>query len=337
MAARPSHRAPGEQERAQNGQDALFERWPRANATAVVATGLLRSAPEDFDVTERLAFEPAGAGEHLYLFVRKRGMTTRAVQRELAAAAGVALADVSYAGMKDKSAIARQWFSIRRPGQDAFALDERMKVLRRAWHPRKLRRGELCANVFRIRIRAVKGSAAANLELLRETGVPNYFGAQRFGLGGGNIGAALAWVRAGRPRVSRHRRGIHLSSLRSFIFNEALGARVRRGVWQAPLAGEVTMEGAATGPLWGRGRLPGAGCARSIDAAVAAAHGEIVEALEHVGLQHERRRLCLHPQRLRWDVNGETMTVRFALPAGAYATSVLREAGEFHDAGGLGR
>lgn len=317
----------------ERGEAALFDRWPRANAAAATATGLLRWAVEDFDVTETLAFEPAGSGEHLYLFVRKQGMTTRAVQQELAAAAGVALADVSYAGMKDKHAVARQWFSIRCPRQDAFALGERMTVMRRAWHSRKLRRGELRANAFCIRIRAAQGCVTTNLEALRDAGVPNYFGAQRFGVGGGNLDAALAWLRTGRPRTSRYRRGIHLSTLRSFIFNEALGARVRRGVWQAPLAGEATLEGAATGPLWGRGRLPGGGCARSIDAAVAAAHGEIVEALEHVGLRHERRRLCLHPQRLSWDVDDETATVRFSLPAGAYATSVLREAGRFQDAG----
>ena len=260
-------------------EPAPSEDWPRANPAAAQAHGALRVALEDFAVHEALAFEPAGEGEHLYVHVAKRGVTTQAVRQALAAAAGVAPLDVSYAGMKDKRALARQWFSIRRPRREAFAGDGGWTVLARARHTAKLRRGELAANAFRIRVREVAGPVCANLERVASDGVPNYFGPQRFGADGGNVARAAAWLAAGRPRVGRFARGLHLSCLRSFIFNEVLAARVAAGTWRAPLAGEATVDGAAAGPLWGRGRLLGDGPARELEAAVAARHGVITEAL----------------------------------------------------------
>lgn len=310
--------------------------WPAANAAAGGAGGAMRLALEDFQVTETLAFEPAGAGEHLYLFVAKRGLTTREAQRALAAQAGVAPVDVGYAGMKDKRAVARQWFSIRRPQREKFTADGRLTVLASAWHGRKLHRGELRGNRFRIRIREASGPVVANLERLRRDGAPNYFGPQRFGADGGNVARAVAWLDGGRPPVSRFLRGLHLSSLRSFIFNEVLAVRVADGTWRTPLPGEALTHRRASGPLWGRGRLPGDGAARCLEAEVAGEHGAIAEALEHVGLRHERRPLSVAPDGLAWRSDGHGLVVEFSLPPGAYATSVLREAGRFADAGARG-
>lgn len=316
--------------------DTVWARWPAANPAAAAATGAVRVAPEDFEVTETLAFEPTGAGEHLYLFVAKRGLTTRAVQQALAVAAGVAPLDVSYAGMKDKHAVARQWFSVRRPRRETFADTGHWTVLETAWHERKLRRGELRANRFRIRIRDVSGPVAANLERVARDGVPNYFGPQRFGTDGGNVARAVAWLDAGRPAVSHFARGLHLSSLRSFIFNEVLAARVANGTWRTPLPGEALIDGGASGPLWGRGRPPTTGAAEGLEAAVAGRHDAIANALEHAGLRHERRPLGVAAHGLAWRADDHGLVVAFSLPPGAYATSVLREAGRFADAGGHG-
>ena len=316
--------------------DAVWARWPAANPAAAASGGALRVALEDFEVTETLAFEPTGAGEHLYLFVAKRGLTTRAVQQALATAAGVAPMDVSYAGMKDKRAVARQWFSVRRPRKETVADAEGWTVLAAAWHERKLRRGELQANRFRIRIRDVSGPVATHLERVVRDGVPNYFGPQRFGADGGNVARAVAWLEAGRPALGHFARGLHLSSLRSFIFNEVLAARVADGTWRVPLPGDALFGGAASGPLWGRGRPPASGAAGNLEAAVAVRHEAITGALEHVGLRHERRPLGVAAAGLSWRSDGQRLIVEFSLPPGAYATSVLREAGRFTDAGGHG-
>ena len=308
------------------------EAWPRANAEAAAVSGVMRAAAEDFEVTECLDFEPAGAGEHLYLFVEKRGLTTAEVQRRLAESCGVPRADVSYAGMKDRHALTRQWFSVRGPGSGPEALGPDARVLRRERHVRKLRRGGLCANRFRIRVRRVAGDVDAYLGRVGRSGAPNYFGEQRFGVDGGNVDAARQWIRDGRPRVPRFTRGLHLSSLRSFLFNEVLGRRVANGSWRSVLQGEALLEGAPSGPLWGRGTPPGGDAVGRLESEVAAAHPDVSDALEHAGLRQERRALGIVPRELAWSLEGDVLAVEFVLPKGAYATSVLREVGAFRDA-----
>ena len=311
--------------------------WPPANARAAEASGVLRTTPEDFEVSESLDHEPSGDGEHLYLFLEKRAITTTEVRRRLAVACGVRRMDVSYAGMKDRHAIARQWFSVRVPVNETVELGPDLRVLRRARHARKLRRGALRSNRFRIRVRGVRGDVETHLGQLRGTGAPNYFGHQRFGFAGGNVAAARQWIRDGRPRVPRFTRGLYLSSLRSFLFNEVLGRRVASGAWRSTLAGEALVDGLPSGPLWGRGLPPSTGAAGRLESEVATAHADVSDALEHVGLEQERRVLCVVPSDLSWALDGTDLTVEFVLPKGAYATSVLREVGVFRDAPRDGR
>ena len=306
--------------------------WPRAHADALNVTGTLRSTPEDFEVTESLTFEPDGEGEHLYLLAEKRGVTTRAVQQMLAGSCGVPMRDVSFAGMKDRRAVARQWFSVRLPQREDVHLGEGVRILRQVRHRRKLRRGELDGNRFRVRIRNLGGDPRASLALLGERGAPNYFGVQRFGAAGQNVDAALDWVRAGKPRISPFLRSVYLSSLRSFLFNEVLGERVSGDTWRSFLDGEAELDGQPTGPLWGRGRLHTSGAARMLEERLIEAHAEIAEALEFVGLRQQRRPLAAILKNLSWHIDEGAMTVEFALGPGTYATTVLREVGDFHDA-----
>jgi tRNA pseudouridine13 synthase len=168
--------------------------WPRANSESLRVTGVVRFVSEDFEVTESLVSDPMGSGEHLYVYVRKRDVTTREVQKLLALSCDVPLSEVSYAGMKDKRVVAHQWFSIRRPARESFVLDDRVRVLRCSYHQRKLRRGELAGNRFRVVVRDVSCAVdelEANLNRVRRHGVPNYFGPQRFGSDKTNVMAAL--------------------------------------------------------------------------------------------------------------------------------------------------
>lgn len=152
-----------------------------------VATGHIRQSPEDFRVTEIPLFEPTGEGEHAWLRVRKRGTNTTWVAKQLAQLAGIRERDVSYAGLKDRHAVTEQWFSVHLPGQadpDWSAINnDSMQVLEHARHSRKLRRGALKGNVFRIVIRALAGEPVFSrehltkrLEQIATEGVPNYFG-----------------------------------------------------------------------------------------------------------------------------------------------------------------
>ena len=207
--------------------------WPRAYP-ASGAHATLNQCNEDFLVTEIALQPPSGAGEHLWLEVEKNGANTAFVAERLAEAAGVQPWDVGYAGLKDRHAITRQWFSLYLPkGEtpDLTALvHPEFRVLSQSRHVKKLRRGDLHGNRFRIVLREVRGDRAAieaNLQAVAAQGVPNYFGAQRFGHDGGNVEQGRAML-AREIRV-RHpkKKGLYLSAVRSFVFNEVQAMRIR--------------------------------------------------------------------------------------------------------------
>ncbi|AOH37488.2 tRNA pseudouridine(13) synthase TruD [Luteimonas sp. JM171] len=329
-----------------------------------VLEAVMRSAPEDFFVEELDGFEASGSGEHLLLTVQKRGLNTLEAVRRIARWAGVGEQAVGYAGLKDRHAVTRQRFSVHLPGREAPALaeleDAGLEVVAQARHARKLPRGALAGNRFVLVLREAQGARAEVESRLRQVaaeGVPNWFGAQRFGRGGGNVAAALAMF-AGR-RVRRDKRSLLLSAARSELFNRVLAERVRDGSWNRPLEGEAwILDGSRSvfgpepltpglearlarfdihpsAPLWGRGELRSQGRARAIE--MAALEGADAEALrsglEQAGLRQERRATRVRPGALAWNWQGPgTLELSFTLPPGAYATTVLAEIGVVRDA-----
>ncbi len=307
--------------------------WPHAYP-ATCATATLKHLNEDFVVTELPLQPPSGAGEHVWLEVEKHGANTAFVAEQLAAAAGVQPFDVGYAGLKDRHALTRQWFSIYLPkGEtpDLTALQHpEFRVLSQSRHVKKLRPGDLQGNHFRILLRDVAGprdAIEANLQAIAAQGVPNYFGAQRFGFDGGNVEQGRAML-AREIRV-RHpkKKGLYLSAVRSFVFNEVLAARLQRGLWGRSLPGDVPdAAGRPTGPLWGRGRVATSDEAQALENEVAARHAALCDGMEHAGLEQERRALVAWPADLTWQwPQPDQLLLAFALPAGSYATAVLAE------------
>lgn len=345
---------------------------PRAHGAAVLEARI-RCTPEDFRVEELDSFAASGSGEHLLLTVEKRGMNTAFVADLLARWAGVRPVAVGHAGLKDRHAVTVQRFSVQLPGREApepavleamaaeSGTGQQLRVLGMARHARKLPRGALSGNRFDLLLREVRGDRAEiddRLEAIGNRGMPNHFGAQRFGHGGGNIAAALAMF-AGR-RVRREQRGMLLSAARAELFNRVLAARVADGSWETGLDGEVWMlegsrslfgpaplDGALaaravagdihpTGPLWGRGDPPASGPARDCEAGALAgdAAGRLRAGLEAAGLDQERRALRVLPRELDWAWDDATvLRLRFALPPGSYATALLAELGPVEDAG----
>jgi len=330
--------------------------WARAHGV-VTARGRLKSTPEDFRVEEELGFVADGDGPHALLTVEKRGANTRWVAAELARHTGIAPRDVGYAGLKDRQAVTVQHFTVPiegRPEPDWQALPAgEFRVIRAARHRRKLKIGALKGNRFRILLRELSQPAETLLPRLadiRARGVPNYFGPQRFGRDGGNIQKAEAMLVGGRRIHDRRLRSILLSAARSLIFNDSLSARVDAGNWDKLLPGEVLMlDGSRsvfksdpadttleqrlaendvhpTGPLWGRGETGAADAALALEAQVIGSHAALAQGLEKAGLAAARRALRLPVRELSWEVpDAHTLTVSFFLPAGAYATTVLRE------------
>lgn len=311
--------------------------WPHAYP-ASGASATLKARNEDFIVTELPLQLPSGEGEHLWLEVEKNGANTAFVAQQLAVAAGVRDFDVGYAGLKDRHAITRQWFSIYLPiakGQgetpDLTQLQHpEFKVLSQSRHVKKLRPGDLRGNHFRIVLRGVSGDRAAieaNLAAVAAQGVPNYFGAQRFGHDGGNVEQGRAMlareIRVRNPK----KKGIYLSAVRSFIFNEVLALRIRQGLWGQTLPGDLLDDlGRPTGPLWGRGRVSTTDAAQALENGVAALHATLCDGMEHAGLDQERRALVASPADMAWTwPEADQLVLTFALPAGNYATAVLDE------------
>jgi tRNA pseudouridine13 synthase len=325
----------------------------------------MREQPADFRVEERLGFEPSGSGEHLFLQVRKTGRTTDTVAAALARWLGVRERDVGYAGLKDRHAVTTQWFSVPTaadPVTGPLAEDPSVEVLRVTRNARKLRRGALAGNRFAIRLRHVRGAPgdiAARLLRLARGGVPNYFGAQRFGMQGRNVDDARAML-AGHLRVrSRHRRGLFLSAARSALFNGVLARRVAQGTWASALPGELLMlEGSnsvfpaerevpdvlarrlegldvhPTGPLPGRGGAAPQDTALREERQVLDGDAGLVAALADFGVAGMRRALRTRVGNLSWHWPcGDSLELGFELCAGAYATVVVREALELVGAG----
>jgi tRNA pseudouridine13 synthase len=158
-------------------------------------------------------------------------------------------------------------------------------------------------------------------------GVPNYFGAQRFGFEGGNVEQGRAMlareIRVRNPK----KKGIYLSAVRSFVFNEVLALRIQQGLWGQTLPGDVMDDaGRPTGPLWGRGRVSTTDQAQALENGVAERHATLCDGMEHAGLDQDRRALVATPADMSWAwPQADQLVLTFSLPAGNYATSVLNE------------
>ena len=327
---------------------------PRAYGATPVS-GALRVEPADFDVDEKLGFEPDGGEAHRLLRVEKIGANTLFVARALAVRAGRPAADVGFAGQKDRRAVARQWFSVPATRETASFVGysgEGFRVLSEHAHSRKLRRGALSGNHFRIRVRGLQGdprAVEARIGRLAASGLPNYFGAQRFGRDGGNLRRVHQWLETGRLPRGREQRAFLLSSARALAFNAVLGSRVAANTWNRLLPGEVVNlagsrsvfaaehpdEGlhqrlqdgdvSPTGPLCGTGGVLPGGEAGRVEAAALADVAPLSGLLSAVGLRGDRRALIVRPSGVTHVLEGDSLTIEFDLPRGAFATSVLRE------------
>ena len=299
---------------------------------------------------------PSGQGEHLWLQIRKTGCNTDWLARQLAQWAQVKAMAVSYAGLKDRHGVTTQWFSIHLPGQadpDLSSLHlEGIEVLQHKRHDRKLKRGTLSGNCFTLLIREIQGDRQEleqRLAHIKQAGIPNYFGEQRFGHDMANLEKAERLFQGGLNRLKRHHRSLYLSAARSWIFNRFLSERIESGDWNHFITGDVLMldgknacfsdDGSAdlkarvrsrelhpTGPLWGRGRsMADAECAR-LEQTIVQQMPVLAEGLEAAGLKQERRALRLIPDQLSWRWPDEqTLELQFCLPSGSYATMLVRE------------
>ncbi len=177
------------------------------------------------------SYPPAGEGDHCFVHIEKRDLTTSFAIRQIARALGTDARDAGKAGMKDRYGVTRQWVSFHEVTPEAvMALEvEGVRFLEATRHTHKLRTGHLTGNRFVLRVRGANPAdaerAAEVMTTLATSGIANYFGPQRFGRD--NLAKAEAWLIAGgRKPKNRGERRMLVSSLQSRAFNEALRARV---------------------------------------------------------------------------------------------------------------
>lgn len=313
--------------------------------------GTLRASPQDFLVEELPAYTPSGEGEFIFLRLEKVGHTTVFVVRELARQLGLDERQVGVAGLKDRHAVTTQWLSLPAKAQARLPRFELsgVRVLEVARHGNKLGIGHLRGNRFSVRVRGAAGSAQlaqATLDQLLRLGVPNYFGPQRFGLGGLNAQEGLRVMRGeSRLRDPRLKRFL-VSSVQSALFNAFVSARIERGVFDRLLEGDMAKkhdtggvfrvgdadaetlralrgEVSATGTLFGRKVQPLTGAAGDLERELLARFGLTPEAFS--SRKGDRRPVRVFAQEARLHAEEDGYRVTFDLPKGSFATAVLRE------------
>lgn len=259
--------------------------------------------------------------------------------------------------MKDKHAVASQWFSIRLPkiadkDWESWG-DDRLEILAKHRHIRKLKRGALASNRFQIKIRNLRGcieKLEALLTHISDGGVPNYFGPQRFGRGGHNVTKAEKFFSGQFSVKGRHKQGLLLSAARSFLFNQVLAYRVENGIWNRAVLGDALMfdgskayfkmtkclesdilrvtagELHPTGVLWGAAENEVNADAFQLERRIVENYPLLCGGLEKCGLKTSRRSLRLFARDFVWSFEfDQCLVLDFVLPPGGYATSVIRE------------
>ncbi len=324
--------------------------------------GRWKDSVEDFVVDEIPAYEPAGTGEHLFLWIEKRDVAANDLVRHVSRALGCPSRDIGVAGMKDRRAITRQYISVpaklneRVPSIDT----DLIKVLRSERHGNKLKTGHLKGNRFSIVIRDVEESAAEKAESIasriRPLGFPNYYGTQRFGHGGETLQLGLDLL-TGRKKSREIPEGqrrfllrLSLSAVQSDLFNHALADRLADGILNKVLAGDVmevvasggkfiaediaaeqprydSGEIAVTGPMFGLKMREPFGVPQQREADLLAWSGLGPEHFaKYLNLMSGTRRpYVIRPGQLEITPEAGGLRFAFSLPSGVYATTLLRE------------
>lgn len=328
--------------------------WPYVCSTPD-SVAQFKLTPEDFHVNEFFSAPFSAEGEHLLVRIEKRGMTTEEVVKSVARFINKPAKLISYAGLKDRQALATQWLSIHLPGEAISGVEHwaapGWRVLEWTRHNKKLKPGFLAGNHFVIRLHQVSNmqDLETRIERIKHTGVPNYFGEQRFGREAGNLTSAQALLVEGRKVKDRFLKGLYCSAARSWLFNLILAQRVINGTWNKIIPGDVLQLSGSNSifvaneidealilriadrdispasPLPGRAKKMVRGEALDIMNQIYEQWAPWLAGLEKQGLEEAWRANILHVGDFKHRIEGDSVTLSFTLPAGAYATVVLRE------------
>ena len=316
-------------------------------------TALLKAECANFVVKEQLGYDMSGDGEFVAVKVRKTDCNTLFVGEQLAKFAGISARNMSYAGLKDRKAITEQWFSLQMPGQPTpdfsqFSLDG-VEILEITRHQRKIRIGSLQGNHFEILLRNAEETdeLKVRLDFLAKNGFPNYFTEQRFGRDGNNLTQALRWANGEIKVKDRHKRSFYLSAARSEVFNLIVAKRIELGLAQQVLNGDILQLNGShswfvadesedltqlqqrliqqdillTAPLIGEEDKSEV----DFENDIFAQHQALFDLMRQERMKAARRPILMQPQQFQWQFEPNGLRLKFYLPAGSYATALVRE------------
>lgn len=316
-------------------------------------TALLKAECADFVVKEQLGYDMSGDGEFIAVKVRKTDCNTLFVGEQLAKFAGISARNMSYAGLKDRKAVTEQWFSLQMPGQSTpdfsqFSLDG-VEILDVTRHQRKIRIGSLQGNHFEILLRNAEETdeLKVRLDFLAKNGFPNYFTEQRFGRDGNNLTQALRWANGEIKVKDRNKRSFYLSAARSEIFNLIVSKRMELDLAQQILVGDVLQLNGShswfvvdesedlaqlqqrlaqqdvllTAPLIGEEEKS----AVDFEHEIFAQYQALFALMRQERMKAARRPILMQPQQFQWQFEPNGLRLQFDLPAGSYATALIRE------------
>lgn len=334
-----------------------------ARGESIMELAYLQSVPQqrarlkaecaDFVVKEDLGYSLSGDGEFVAVKVRKTDCNTIFVGEKLAQFAGISARNMSYAGLKDRKAVTEQWFALQMPSQPTpdfsqFQL-EGVEILEVTRHNRKIRTGSLAGNYFEILLRDVQPCEALNtrLENLKIFGFPNYFTEQRFGRDGHNLTQALRWAKGEIKVKDRNKRSFYLSAARSEVFNLVVSERVELQLARQVLRGDILqLQGSQswfqaddtedlaqlqhrleqqdvclTAPLIGEQNV----VVTTLENGIVEQHQDLLSLMSQARMKAARRPLLMQAKELHWQFVDAGLKLHFYLPAGSYATALVRE------------
>lgn len=330
----------------------------------------LKAQPEHFVVKEELGYSFTGSGEHLMVKIRKTGENTMFVANELARYCNVKSKNIGWAGLKDRHAVTEQWLSIhlaKAEQEPDFSEFEKqypsIQILELNRHNKKLRPGDLIGNRFEITLSEVSDveSVEKRVESVISGGVPNYYGAQRFGRDGNNVLEAKRWGRDNVRTRNQNKRSMYLSTARSWIFNHIVSDRINQDCFSTLVPGDIVMlanetkleesvmteqkissaitadelaqyqqklesgEAFITAALAGDNALPTEQQALQLEQKIVDSEPDLMALIRGNRMRHDRRETLLKPTDLSYSVQDNNVVLCFSLSSGSFATSIIRE------------
>ncbi len=309
--------------------------------------------PEDFAVEEILGFDLSDEGEHVFLKIRKKALTTEQAIVSISQQLGLSRQNLAYSGLKDKHAVTTQWLSFQWPIKKPLPeiICDHVDILQTRRHSKKLKRGVHKMNHFRILLKNVEGDKGLlenRLQTIAEHGVPNYFGLQRFGFNGNNVYKAEALFKKDF-KCKKFQRGLYYSAARSYLFNRILHQRVLHNNWNQAIEGDCfQLQGSqsffcpeplcdtlksritkndihSTATLIGDSPSRLRADAEKLENQVKSNYPILCRGLKEHRLSTKIRALRLLPTNMNWQISDSSCEIAFALPSGAFATAVLHE------------